>query len=148
MGSSDDKLAARLNIELAKPEPAEQFPAEVAAKSRKKLTEVWMTRAAEVEAKKTAEIEAYVEYHREHAMSVLLAKKAIIQGLLSEMTVQDGKGGVVLDTKLMDTKRLKLLQDYIVQWENRGFGSFTHRVERTEKSDLLGDFLAMGNDDE
>lgn len=147
MATSDDKLAARLNVDISGDEP-EKLPATVAAKSRKRLTEVWMTKAAEAEAKKTAEIEAYVEYHREHAMSLLLAKQAIIQGLLSEMTVNDGEGGVVLDTKLMDTKRLKLLQDYIVQWENRGYGSFTHRVERTQKSDLLSDFLAVGNDDE
>lgn len=63
-------------------------------------------------AKKLGTLQGYMEVARENASLAMIAKVTVLSGLLAEMESTDPKTGeVFLDTRLLDDKRLKRLQD-------------------------------------
>jgi hypothetical protein len=75
------------------------------------------TRRRNAAAKKLMEQAAYLEAHKEHAATILGARLAMIEGLLSEMTNSKGQP----DTRLLDEKRLKVLQTALNDFD-KGMG--------------------------
>lgn len=76
------------------------------------------TRKLNTAAKKLMEQAAYLEAHKEHAATILGGRLAIIEGLLTEMV--DPKTQKP-DTRLLDEKRLKVLQTALNDFD-KGMG--------------------------
>lgn len=125
---------------------------DVAANSRTQgkltLQDVWDARKATILAKKAAELEAFVDMHKEHGESLLKSKLLLITGVMSEMQTVDSDGNTVHDTKMLDTKRLKVLHDMIVAFEARGFGSAVQKTETTKNVNVLQDILNIAMEGE
>lgn len=79
-----------------------------------------------------ASLEGYRDAHRNVAHKVFGAKSDVLDGLICEATDEDG----VFDTSRLDTPRLKTLMQLLEQFEGRGFGSVTQRVESTQQVDI------------
>lgn len=88
------------------------------------------------ESRKLAELDAYMNAHKDIAGLLIGAKMAIISGLLDEMRVSDKHGAEFFDTRLLDEKRLKVLQQALNDWEKRGFGSPVTKQEQTVNVDV------------
>lgn len=79
------------------------------------------TRRRNAEVRKLAQLQSYLEAHQEKGALLFGAKLAIIEGLLEEMTHPAGhKRAGQLDTRLLDEKRLKVLQSAITEFERSG----------------------------
>lgn len=88
--------------------------------ARAKIAELHMLKR---QAKALADLEGFVDAHREQAHRIYGAKLGVILGLLDEMLVTNEDGSQRLDTTKLDDKRLKVLMTYVDQFEKRAFGS-------------------------
>lgn len=90
------------------------------------------TRRLNTAAKKLMEQAAYLEAHKEHAATILGGRLAIIEGLLTEMV--DAKTGKP-DTRLLDEKRLKVLQTALNDFD-KGMGMTGQSSKDTQTLDV------------
>lgn len=102
--------------------------------ARAKIAELHLLKR---QAKAIAELEGFVDAHREQASLLYGGKLAIIMGMMDEMAVKDADGETVgFDTSLLDDKRLNVLYKFLDQFEKRAFGNTTQRTEHSGSVDI------------
>ena len=109
--------------------PFDQLPVETLRQYQAKAIE---TRRRNTAAKKLMEQAAYLEAHKEHAATILGGRLAIIEGLLTEMV--DPKTQKP-DTRLLDEKRLKVLQTALNDFD-KGMGMTGSASKDTQTLDV------------
>lgn len=89
------------------------------------------------QARQLGELEGYIAAHRDEAARVYGAKLEVINGLMDEMSVKDPDGNVTgLDTRSLNSKRLKILFTYLDQWEKRAYGAAAQNVKHEGSVDV------------
>lgn len=83
------------------------------------------------QAKELADLQGFMQAHRDQAHRMYAAKFGVILGILSEMEETDEAGNTYLNTSKVDSKRLDMLFKYVNQVEQRAFGG-TAQVTRHE----------------
>lgn len=115
--------AVPLDIQSLRNVPLSQLPpeqhAEVARIGRAALQK-------RQDAKRLSELEAWKAEHREHAAELFQGKLQIIQGLFRDATVtitnpETGETENRLEPSILGDKKLKVLLNYIEQFEKAGF---------------------------
>lgn len=102
--------------------------------ARQKIAELHILKK---QAKAMAELEGFIQAHREQAATLFAGKLMVIDGLIREMAVKNDDGDIVgLDTTGVSEKRLDTLLRYLDQFEKRAYGGHTVKHEHSGEVDV------------